>query len=574
MCEAYYGVGSRATLTSPFVRVEHPTTDAVVTMTKGQVLRVGSPTGVFALTMYAASTGGWTRAGTGANMPFAAVEDLGDSTPLNPYYQWSVTIPAATIVAKYPAIGAYSRMVVLARNGLGEWGGRVDSVRLDGTSGSVTLTGDAFKSAFGLRSNWFVERSTVPAPVPPTVPSTTAPVTTAPGTTAPGSTVPVTTVPAAPSCGTRIAPAVAAIPAAAASRFAPRAATRLVDTRKGVGTELARLQAGCTLVVRPRVPAGTTAVVLNVTAVKPAAAGYVLAYPCGVRRPASQSLDAIVGRSVTTMVIARLGAGGAVCMYTSASTDLIVDLNGTFQPTSGQAFHAVTPVRLLDTQPTTTLLAANSVSTMKVIGAGRAPSGTTSVTLTVHSLAAVSDGVVKVYPCMTGAPTTPSLTASKGATVGNQVIVTPDLLGQVCVWVSTRMDVVVVLDGWFGRGATALYHPLVPARLVDTRSGVGGRLGALVASVRQRFALSGRGGLPLAASLKAVQGTVTVPGVPAAGRASVHACLALAPTSTVRWSSGMAASMLLFGASDGKGGWCVTSSVSTQVVVDVSGWFG
>ena len=70
------------------------------------------------------------------------------------------------------------------------------------------------------------------------------------------------------------------------------------------------------------------------------------------------------------------------------------------------------------------------------------------------------------------------------------------------------------------------------------------------------------------------QGTVTVPGASAAGRASVHACLALAPTSTVRWSTGMAASMLLFGASDGNGGWCVTASVPTQVVVDVSGWFG
>ena len=26
--------------------------------------------------------------------------------------------------------------------------------------------------------------------------------------------------------------------------------------------------------------------------------------------------------------------------------------------------------------------------------------------------------------------------------------------------------------------------------------------------------------------------------------------------------------------SDGNGGWCVTASVPTQVVVDVSGWFG
>lgn len=578
MCEAYFGAAWRASLASPFTAVEHPATDAVVLVSAGQVRKVGSATGVFALTMYAASTGGWTIAGTSANMPFPAVEDVGDSTPLNPYYNWSVTIPADTIVAKYPALGTYAGLVVLGRNGLGDWGGRVQSVRIDGTAGSVTLTGDAFKTAFGLRSNWFIEHGT-PAPATTTTTttsSTTTTSTTAPTTTVAGgsTTVPSTTAVAAAQCGSRVAPALVAIPSAAGSKFAPVSATRVVDTRKGVGTQLAPLDAGCTLVVAPRVPAGTTAVAVNLAAVKPATDGQLLAYPCGARLPAAQSLDAVAGRTVSSFAIVRLGAGGKFCVYSSIHTDVVVDVTGTFSPTSGQKFQPMTPVRLLDTQPTTSLLPANTVKVLQVTGAGRAPKAATSVSLTVHAVAAAADGVVKVYPCTTGASSVGAVNAPKGLTVGNQVVVAPDMLGRVCVLVSSPMDVVVVLEGWFGRTATSLYHPLVPARLVDTRTGLGGRLGALTANTGQRFALAGRGGLPAAASMKAVQGTVTVVGASASGRAAVHACLALAPMSTVRWLGGVSSSMAVVGASDAAGRWCVTPSVATQMVVDVSGWFG
>ena len=77
---------------------------------------------------------------------------------LNPRHNWIATISGATISAKYPTIGTFLSITILARNGFGEWGGRVTSLRVNGTAGSVTVTGDSFRSAFGLTSTWFNSR--------------------------------------------------------------------------------------------------------------------------------------------------------------------------------------------------------------------------------------------------------------------------------------------------------------------------------------------------------------------------------------------------------------------------------
>ncbi len=42
-----------------------------------------------------------------------------------------------------------------SRDGNGDWQGRVQSLVLDGTRGNVTISGDSFRWAYGLRSNWF-----------------------------------------------------------------------------------------------------------------------------------------------------------------------------------------------------------------------------------------------------------------------------------------------------------------------------------------------------------------------------------------------------------------------------------
>jgi peptidoglycan hydrolase-like amidase len=103
--------------------------------------------------MYSASSGGYTA--FNSVLKFPVVTDDGDSTPNNPYHTWTTTLTAAAVQAAYPSIGTFSGITVVARNGAGEWGGRVTAVTVQGRSGGVTVTGDQFRSAMGLRSTWF-----------------------------------------------------------------------------------------------------------------------------------------------------------------------------------------------------------------------------------------------------------------------------------------------------------------------------------------------------------------------------------------------------------------------------------
>ncbi len=64
-------------------------------------------------------------------------------------------LSASTIEGRYPGLGSLTRIRVTARDGNGQWKGRVLAMVLVGKRGSVSLTGDQFRLAFGLRSSWF-----------------------------------------------------------------------------------------------------------------------------------------------------------------------------------------------------------------------------------------------------------------------------------------------------------------------------------------------------------------------------------------------------------------------------------
>jgi SpoIID/LytB domain protein len=122
--------------------------------TAGQVM-VTNGTSTVATTEYSASSGGYS---TGDQFP--AVVDAGDAICIsasvcNPNHDWTATLPVSTIDAAYPGIGTLSSFNVTQRNGDGDYGGRVESLTLTGTSGSTTVTGDAFAAALGLKSDWF-----------------------------------------------------------------------------------------------------------------------------------------------------------------------------------------------------------------------------------------------------------------------------------------------------------------------------------------------------------------------------------------------------------------------------------
>jgi hypothetical protein len=138
----------------------------------------------------------------------------------------------------------------------------------------------------------------------------------------------------------------------AGAGYNPQAPNRILDTRNGNGAPVGRAAAGSivTLQVAGRggVPAsGAAAVSLNLTVEAPAAAGYVSAFPCGQQSLVS-NLNYGRGQTIPNAVVVPIAADGTACLFTTAATHAIADVNGWFS--TGSGFSPLTPTRVLDTR--------------------------------------------------------------------------------------------------------------------------------------------------------------------------------------------------------------------------------
>lgn len=130
--------------------VEHDDSDKAITGTAGKVVEYK---GQLALTMFSSANGGWSASG-GADYPYLkAQKDPYDGVKRD--QSWSVTLSSAKIQKAFPTIGTLKSLQVTDRDGDGTYGGRVESVRISGSRGSVTVSGGSFKSRFGLKERLF-----------------------------------------------------------------------------------------------------------------------------------------------------------------------------------------------------------------------------------------------------------------------------------------------------------------------------------------------------------------------------------------------------------------------------------
>jgi len=142
-CQVYPGLTTSLPATTA--------SNAAVAATTGQILRYGSQV---ALTEFGSSNGGHI---TGSSLPYqVAKPDPYDGAVPGAPTTWSrKDVTASVIQARWSTIGTL-RSLAFTRDGKGAWfGGRVTRVTLTGSSGSVTLTGEAFRSGLGLRSTYF-----------------------------------------------------------------------------------------------------------------------------------------------------------------------------------------------------------------------------------------------------------------------------------------------------------------------------------------------------------------------------------------------------------------------------------
>ena len=127
----------------------------------------------------------------------------------------------------------------------------------------------------------------------------------------------------------------AAMETSTAGGFVPVTPTRILDTRLGNGAPVAAIRPGATLHLqvtgRGRVPTtGVSSVVLNVTAVRPAATGHLTLHPDGTTRPNASSLSFLQGDTSANLVIAQVGSNGKVAIHNNSTgtIHLLADVTG------------------------------------------------------------------------------------------------------------------------------------------------------------------------------------------------------------------------------------------------------
>ena len=82
-------------------------------------------------------------------------------------------------------------------------------------------------------------------------------------------------------------------------------------------------------------------------------------------------------------------------------------------------------------------------------------------------------------------------------------------------------------------------------------------------------------GCPLPGTLRAVAGQITAVDATGAGYVTVHPCQPTAPDlSMLRYPAARNVAVLVTGMTDSSGRWCLVTNASTQLVIDVTGWFG
>jgi V8-like Glu-specific endopeptidase len=378
---------------------------------------------------------------------------------------------------------------------------------------------------------------------------------------------------------------------ATAGYLHPLTPARVLDTRSGVGAD-GPVGAGRSIEVqvtgRGGVPAGAGAVVLNVTVTQPTTSGYVTVYPSGSDRPTASNLNFRPGQTVPNLVVAKLGEGGTVTLFNShGSSHLIADVMGWYDdifasfpalPEGGSRQRGIDPVRILDTREQGDAIGAGEELELRVAGAHGVPAGATAVAMNVTVTRPTSGGFLTVYPAGSDRPDASNLNFTPGQTVPNMVVAKLGANGSVRLFNSHGASHVIVDVTSYFEPAEPLaggeLNAAAPARVLDTREGLGAAAGKVGPGESISLQLAGEGGIP-ATNVDSVVLNVTATDPTAAGFVTVHPAGTERPTaSNLNVLPGQTVANLVVAkvGADGR----VTlfnSHGSVHLIADVTGWF-
>jgi hypothetical protein len=329
------------------------------------------------------------------------------------------------------------------------------------------------------------------------------------------------------------------------------------------------------------IPASAQAYSLNFTVVPQGKLDYITVFPTGQTRPLASLLNSYDGRTKANAAIVPAGANGAISVFTTDPTHLVIDINGYFVADSeatALAFYPITPCRLVDTREAPgTLgaprLAAGQERRFPVLSSScGVPPEAQAYSLNYTVLPSGPLDYLTTWPSGRLRPVVSTLNATTGSITANSAIVPAGDGGDLSVFVTGETQFILDISGYFAPPTTdglSLYTT-APCRTYDSRTPAPGS--PLINTAVIRVANTACGAL-LATAKSFVLNSTVVPTGPllylslwaGGGQGTPTTSVLNAPDGVV--TSNMAL------VPNSNGSISAFASESTHLILDISGYF-
>jgi len=242
------------------------------------------------------------------------------------------------------------------------------------------------------------------------------------------------------------------------------------------------------------IPASARAFVLNVTVQPRGPVDYVTVFPGGDPMPTFYTVRSQDGLVVANSAIVAAGTGGAVSMYASQATDIIIDISGYFTDDpreSNLAFYPLTPCRVIDTRapyrpqpgpfgPPSLFARQRRDFRFPSTPYCQIPTGAAAYSVTITVVPSNPLAFLTAWPAGGMQPNVSSINSPNGRTLANSVILPSSGDGSVSLYPFDNTDAIIDINGYFAPddGVNGLFfYPVRQCRVVDTSTSTGGVFG-------------------------------------------------------------------------------------------------
>jgi hypothetical protein len=195
-----------------------------------------------------------------------------------------------------------------------------------------------------------------------------------------------------------------------------------------------------------------------VTVVPTGYLGYLTTWPTGQNMPGVSTLNSWTGKVVANAALVPAGTNGAISVYVTNPTDVILDTNGYFA-TPGSAgalnFYPMAPCRIADTRNPQGAFGGPSMGTGStrsfIIPASACPVPASAAAYSLNVTVVPHGGLqyLTIWPAGSGQPYVSTLNSFDGSVVANAAIVPAGVGGAISVYVTDPTDVILDINGYF-----------------------------------------------------------------------------------------------------------------------------